>query len=194
MKESGDIDESLAAFDRVLELEEEKGEWGFKALKQKTKVNFKHKRHGAMLESYKTLLGYIKSSVTRNYSERSINSILDYISASKNMKLLKEFYGLTLESLKIAKNDRLWFKTNTKLASLYLQNHDWNSLLVILKVSLQNIKLLNSFSAIETKLSNRIGRRRPEKGNTAARNHPDRYSNEHASKRQQATKVSLRKK
>ncbi|CBY11522.1 unnamed protein product [Oikopleura dioica] len=133
LKESGDIDESLAAFDRVLELEEEKGEWGFKALKQKTKVNFKHKRHGAMLESYKTLLGYIKSSVTRNYSERSINSILDNISASKNMKLLKEFYGLTLESLKIAKNDRLWFKTNTKLASLYLQNHDWNSLLVILK-------------------------------------------------------------
>ena len=88
-----------------------------------------------MLESYKMLLGYIKSSVTRNYSERSINSILDYISASKNMKLLKEFYGLTLESLKIAKNDRLWFKTNTKLASMYLQNHDWNSILVILKVS-----------------------------------------------------------
>jgi COP9 signalosome complex subunit 2 len=135
LKDSGDIDESLAAFDRVLELEAERGEWGFKALKQKTKVNFKQKRHGAMLESYKMLLGYIKSSVTRNYSERSINSILDYISASKNMKLLKEFYGLTLESLKIAKNDRLWFKTNTKLASMYLQNHDWNSILVILKVS-----------------------------------------------------------
>ena len=34
---------------------------------------------------YKQLLTYIKSAVTRNYSEKSINSILDYISTSKQV-------------------------------------------------------------------------------------------------------------
>ncbi len=34
---------------------------------------------------YKQLLLYIKSAVTRNYSEKSINSILDYISTSKQV-------------------------------------------------------------------------------------------------------------
>lgn len=31
------------------------------------------------------------------------------------MDLLQEFYETTLEALKDAKNDRLWFKTNTKV-------------------------------------------------------------------------------
>lgn len=38
-----------------------------------------------MMTRYKQLLTYIKSAVTRNYSEKSINSILDYISTSKNV-------------------------------------------------------------------------------------------------------------
>lgn len=36
-----------------------------------------------MMNRYKQLLTYIRSAVTRNYSEKSINSILDYISTSK---------------------------------------------------------------------------------------------------------------
>ena len=51
------------------------------------------------------------------------------------MTLLESFYELTLESLKHAKNERLWFKTNTKLANLYLQNADWNGLSIVLKVN-----------------------------------------------------------
>lgn len=128
-----DPDEALAGFERVLELEEEKGEWGFKALKQQTKINFKLERYDQMLESYRKLLGYIKNAVTRNYSEKSINSILDYISSAKKMTLLENFYELTLESLKHAKNERLWFKTNRKLADLYLQNSDWAALTNVLK-------------------------------------------------------------
>lgn len=124
---------ALSGFSRVLELEEDKGEWGFKALKQQTKINFRLERYDYMLESYRKLLGYIKNAVTRNYSEKSINSILDYISSAKKMTLLESFYELTLESLKHAKNERLWFKTNTKLANLYLQNADWNGLSIVLK-------------------------------------------------------------
>jgi len=114
--------------------------------------------------------------VTRNYSEKSINSILDYISTSQQVnepsgclfskmfsfvaqytldpvcyvialsplslilppplppflpslfsispllpplppqsELLQWFYETTLEALQDARNDRLWFKTNTKV-------------------------------------------------------------------------------
>lgn len=103
---------ALNSFQRVLELENnEKGEWGFKALKQMIKINFKlviylwnyniqymiyeqrfifkmlhfQSNYPEMMNRYKQLLTYIKTAVTRNHSEKSINSILDYISTSKNV-------------------------------------------------------------------------------------------------------------
>lgn len=54
-----------------------------------------------MLDYYHQLLTYIKSAVTKNYSEKSINSILDYISTSKQMDLLQVFYETTLNALKV---------------------------------------------------------------------------------------------
>lgn len=48
------------------------------------------------MSRYKHLLTYIKSAVTRNYSEKSINSILDYISTSKNV------------SIKVMSGDKGW--------------------------------------------------------------------------------------
>ncbi|CAG0890637.1 unnamed protein product [Darwinula stevensoni] len=127
---------ALKAFSRVLELEEangEKGDWGFKALKQMIKIHFRLGNYEEMMERYKQLLTYIKNAVTRNYSEKSINSILDYISTSKNMELLQNFYETTLEALKDAKNDRLWFKTNTKLGKLYFDREEFGKLAKILK-------------------------------------------------------------
>ncbi|KAE8748229.1 alien [Frankliniella occidentalis] len=125
---------ALASFQKVLELElGEKGEWGFKALKQMIKINFKVGNFTEMMTRYKQLLTYIKTAVTRNHSEKSINSILDYISTSKNMELLQDFYETTLDALKDAKNDRLWFKTNTKLGKLYYDRNDFNRLAKILK-------------------------------------------------------------
>ncbi|XP_037080517.1 COP9 signalosome complex subunit 2-like [Pollicipes pollicipes] len=125
---------ALAAFKKVLDLEGgDKGEWGFKALKQMIKINFRLGNYTEMMNHYKQLLQYIKSAVTRNYSEKSINSILDYISTSKQMELLQDFYETTLEALKDAKNDRLWFKTNTKLGKLYFDRGDYAKLQKILK-------------------------------------------------------------
>uniref|UniRef100_A0A8D2DG06 COP9 signalosome complex subunit 2 n=1 Tax=Sciurus vulgaris TaxID=55149 RepID=A0A8D2DG06_SCIVU len=123
---------ALSSFQKVLELEGEKGEWGFKALKQMIKINFKLTNFPEM-NRYKQLLTYIWSAVTRNYSEKSINSILDYMSTSKQMDLLQEFYETTLEALKDAKNDRLWFKTNTKLGKLYLEREEYGKLQKILR-------------------------------------------------------------
>jgi len=100
---------ALASFQKVLDLENgEKGEWGFKALKQMIKINFRLVRefsiglymcltnviflqcnYDEMMVRYKQLLTYIKSAVTRNHSEKSINSILDYISTSKNVSIPK---------------------------------------------------------------------------------------------------------
>lgn len=128
-----DPNASLQSFQKVLDLETEKGEWGFKALKQMIKINFKLGHYDGMMTRYQQLLTYIKSAVTRNHSEKSINSILDYISTSKQMELLQNFYETTLEALKDAKNDRLWFKTNTKLGKLYFDRGEFTKLAKILK-------------------------------------------------------------
>ena len=126
---------ALESFQRVLDLEGagEKGEWGFKALKQMIKINFRLGNYKEMMVRYKQLLTYIKSAVTRNHSEKSINSILDYISTSKQMELLQDFYETTLEALRDAKNERLWFKTMTKLGKLYFDRGEYSKLSRILK-------------------------------------------------------------
>ena len=118
---------ALESFQRVLDLENgEKGEWGFKALKQMIKINFRLSNFDEMMLRYKQLLTYIKSAVTRNHSEKSINSILDYISTSQQMELLQNFYETTLDALRDAKNERLWFKTMTKLGKLYFDRGEYN--------------------------------------------------------------------
>jgi len=68
------------------------------------------------------------------------------------MTLLESFYELTLESLKHAKNERLWFKTNTKLANLYLQSADWNALSNVLKVFLHPSRTTKPFVVLLYKI------------------------------------------
>ena len=51
----------------------------------------------------RTVLTYIKTAVTRNYSEKVINKILDLVSASQQMDLLQEFYETTLTALQVAR-------------------------------------------------------------------------------------------
>lgn len=133
LKGEGKIAEAIANFEKVLNLEQEMGEWGFKALKQMVKITFNSNQFEAMLQYYQKLLKYIKTAVTKNYSEKSINSILDYISTSKQMDLLQKFYETTLDALKDAKNERLWFKTNTKLGKLYFDMREFHKLEKILK-------------------------------------------------------------
>ena len=59
------------------------------------------------MDAYREMLTYIKSAVTRNYSEKCINNILDFVSgsASQNLELLQEFYQTTLKALEEAKNE-----------------------------------------------------------------------------------------
>ncbi|KAJ3341556.1 COP9 signalosome complex subunit 2, partial [Kappamyces sp. JEL0680] len=90
---------AIQEFLKVVAAEEEKGEWGFKALKQSVKVSFKLQDYSSTLKYYIQMLGYTKSAVTRNTSEKSINSILDYVSAAQDMGFMEKFYSTTLDSL-----------------------------------------------------------------------------------------------
>lgn len=75
------------------------------------------------------LLTYVRSAVTRNYSEKSINNILDYIEKGAHdpraVKSMERFYSLTLQSFQSTNNGRLWLKTNIKLANLLLDRKDY---------------------------------------------------------------------
>lgn len=104
---------ALQSFQKVLDLENgEKGEWGFKALKQMIKINFKLSNYKEMMYRYKQLLTYIKSAVTRNHSEKSINSILDYISTSKNVIGNPRSIPLTADIRQLFKIKKLIFRWN----------------------------------------------------------------------------------
>lgn len=68
------------------------------------------------------------------------------------MLLLQEFYETTLEALKDAKNDRLWFKTNTKLGKLYFDRGDFAKLSKILKQLHQSCQVSPLKSTLEIDL------------------------------------------
>ncbi|SGY12403.1 BQ5605_C011g06496 [Microbotryum silenes-dioicae] len=105
-------DLALASFQKIVDNEAsagEQGEFGFKALKQMTKLTFRLERYDDALSYYKTLLTYTKKGVTRNVAEKSINGILDYVSAEHGLETVKmqEFYGVTMSALEEAKNEIL---------------------------------------------------------------------------------------
>lgn len=71
------------------------------------KLYYRLGKYEQMMQAYREMLTYIKSAVTRNYSEKCINSIMDFVSgsASQNSGLLQEFYQTTLKALEEAKNE-----------------------------------------------------------------------------------------
>ncbi|KAI1159319.1 putative COP9 signalosome subunit 2 [Nemania serpens] len=123
----GTIDEFLG----IPGLETEKGEWGFKGLKQAIKLEYLLGRYDKAVEHYTELLTYVKSAVTRNYSEKSINNMLDFIEReSENetaQRCMEQFYSLTLTCFQSTNNERLWLKTNIKLAKLLLDRKEYLS-------------------------------------------------------------------
>ncbi|MBA0821717.1 hypothetical protein Goarm_018557 [Gossypium armourianum] len=130
-----DPEGALVGFSEVVSMEPEKAEWGFKALKQTVKLYYRLGKYKEMMDSYREMLTYIKSAVTRNYSEKCINNIMDFVSgsASQNFDLLQEFYQTTLKALEEAKNERLWFKTNLKLCKIWFDMGEYGRMSKILK-------------------------------------------------------------
>ncbi|KAH7334200.1 PCI-domain-containing protein [Rhizoctonia solani] len=144
-----DPPEALKALRNIIDAEKEKKEytdWGFKALKQSTKILFQ--LLGKPDEAFKTyteLLGYTRSAVTRNYSEKTINGILDYVGGQKPLKkgqkkantavsveILEKFYEVTKSVLIETKNERLSTKINLKLAKLWLDRKEYARLMHVI--------------------------------------------------------------
>lgn len=85
-------------------------------MKQATKLLFLElHRPKEALETYTQLLTYTKSAVTRNYSEKTINNILDYVGGGKggpvDVDVLERFYQVTKDALDEAKNEVLCYPT-----------------------------------------------------------------------------------
>jgi COP9 signalosome complex subunit 2 len=129
-KES-DPQRAIQEFLIVIKEEEEKGEWGFKALKQIIKTAFKMPDYEKCIHYYEELLSY--TNITRNTIEKSINSILDLCSSAQNLEFMERIYKITLDSLQV-KNDRLWTKTNLKLAKLWLDRKEYSRLSKIIRL------------------------------------------------------------
>ncbi|KAJ7361267.1 PCI domain-containing protein [Mycena albidolilacea] len=137
-KKDDNPEEALKDFRAIVEQETEQGDWGFKALKQSTKLLFLTLRRPTdALATYTQLLTYTKSAVTRNYSEKSINGILDYVGGGKGgvveVDVLERFYQVTKDALEDAKNERLSAKTNLKLAKLWLDRKEYSRLSKIIR-------------------------------------------------------------
>ncbi|KAJ8113948.1 hypothetical protein ONZ43_g5025 [Nemania bipapillata] len=125
----GDPEGTIEEFLGIPALEPTKGEWGFKGLKQAIKLEFQLGRYDKAVEHYTELLTYVRSAVTRNYSEKSINNMLDFIEReSENdaaQRCMEQFYALTLTCFQSTNNERLWLKTNIKLAKLLLDRKEY---------------------------------------------------------------------
>ncbi|KAJ4298789.1 COP9/signalosome complex subunit Csn2 [Collariella sp. IMI 366227] len=126
---TSDPAEAVDEFLTIPAIESEKGEWGFKALKQAIKLEFNLQRYEQATEHYRELLTYVKSAVTRNYSEKSIDNMLNFIEKGADnadaIKCIEQFYSLTLQCFQSTNNERLWLKTNIKLAKLLLDRKDY---------------------------------------------------------------------
>ena len=61
-----DPKKALEGFQNVVEMEQDKGDWGFKALKQMVKLQFQLGMYKESMKNYQKMLTYTKSAVTRN--------------------------------------------------------------------------------------------------------------------------------
>ncbi|TRX90020.1 hypothetical protein FHL15_009121 [Xylaria flabelliformis] len=124
-------EEAIDVFLEIPALEQEKGEWGFKGLKQAIKLEYRLGKYDKAVEHYTELLTYVRSAVTRNYSEKSINNMLDFIEkeseTDRAQRCMEQFYSLTLTCFQSTNNERLWLKTNIKLAKLLLDRKEYLS-------------------------------------------------------------------
>ncbi|KAG0142398.1 hypothetical protein CROQUDRAFT_67246 [Cronartium quercuum f. sp. fusiforme G11] len=127
---SDNPEKALADWRSIVETEDPKGEWGFKALKQSTKLNFRRGKYEEALTTYTELLGYCRTAVTRNAAEKSINGILDYVSAAQDLdtSLMEKWYEVTQKALEESKNERLSVKTDLKLAKIWLDRKEYTRL------------------------------------------------------------------
>jgi len=122
---------ALELFARVVELEQQhrpdEVKFRFKSLEQMVLLNHRLGNGEQMVKVYEDLLGCL-DKVTRNECNDTINNVLDTISAGKGEISLDRMYEITLDVLRKANNERLWFNTKLKQAKLYLDREEHDKL------------------------------------------------------------------
>ncbi|TYZ61312.1 hypothetical protein PybrP1_010536 [[Pythium] brassicae (nom. inval.)] len=130
LRQRGELAEARELFEKVVALEQpalehspEGVRWSFQAYEHIVKICAHRAQWDDMLAGYQRMLAFLPY-VTRNESTDSISSILDVVSAQLGGKEsaahTSKMYEITLERLKGAHNERLWFNMNVKLGKLYL--------------------------------------------------------------------------
>lgn len=134
------MQKAIAGFEKVLEMEKEmngeKGEWSFKALKRLIKLEFTLGNYNRVVKYYDSLLTF-NTILTPDQIFRGINKVLDIVSSSEQTDLILEMYEKSLNSMKSAKNESTWFKTKYKLAKLLFDKKEWIKLTKTLEELLQ---------------------------------------------------------
>lgn len=126
-KKDEDVEEAIRLYEDVVKLDtdmESKGEnveWRFKALQELVTLYFNTGNSEMMVRKYNDMLKDMHLA-TPNESTNAINNVLETVGASNDDKVLAQVFEVTLEALKTANNERLWFNTNLKLAKLYMNN------------------------------------------------------------------------
>ena len=134
--DTGDLTGASAGFTAILGLEAEKGEWGFKALKQLVKLHARQEQYGDMMARYRDLLGYTEAAVTKTVGEKGVVSVLDELGGQLHGASpghLEQIYETTLECLPGQTNERLWATTSLKLGHLHLETRNYDRLAKLLR-------------------------------------------------------------
>ncbi|KAJ1663019.1 COP9 signalosome complex subunit 2 [Coemansia sp. RSA 1813] len=126
-----DFDKAVKEFTEVVheDSEEPSMEWGFKATKQLIKLHLRNHKFAEMLEYYDQMLEYVRTTIkTRNYAEKSINNMLDRISANTSSDITYTVYKKTLHTLKEMHYDRLHLRTSLRLSRLLVDQGKYDDL------------------------------------------------------------------
>jgi COP9 signalosome complex subunit 2 len=119
------LESALECFQTIILTEETKGKWGFKSLKRIVKINHQLGRPEDVFEKYKELMTYTDKAVTMNEAEKSINSLIDFLSSSP---VINKIYELTLQAFKTAKNEKALLRLQLRVAKALLESKDYSNL------------------------------------------------------------------
>jgi hypothetical protein len=150
---TGNVDEAMTKFLRVFEQEQAIGSeviYGFKALRLVVSSQISRGLLDAAGENYAKLLALLPK-VTANDANEAVDTVLDAISSQSTSAdgaggvigkvrrdeargwvgsravMVSQMYEMTLAATK-ERNERLWFMTLSKLASLYLESRNVDAL------------------------------------------------------------------
>lgn len=144
------VEEAIAGYERVVEMEEEKGEWGFKALKKLVKLYLQEGEREKAVEKFKELMSFTSGAVSANIAEKGIGAVLDNIATHHTDEdsaggadhpmsddgegaVVESLYEIAVAALKKQGSERVWFRQALKYAKVLMDNRNTDNLLVLLE-------------------------------------------------------------